>query len=152
MDENVLGLSGCSDENALQREREKAEQGCHASRWEQSLFTSCLPGTGEKDIHFSTGFVPFSLVYAPPADLIMSMPPETPYNKFSPLQWHFWWKQVELTRGVAADSWNWLQLLCHPELYRSGFATLKGEDGSTLREGAGLGPSPLGEKAGLGWS
>lgn len=98
------------------------------------------------------GFVPFSLVYAPPADLIMSMPPETRYNKFSPLQWHFWWKQHWADQGAAADCWNWLWLLCHHELYRSGFATLKGENGSTLREGAGLGPSPLGEKAGSGWS
>lgn len=43
-------------------------------------------------------------------------------------------RNTELTQGVAADSWNWLWLLCHPELYRSGLATLKGENGSTLRE------------------
>lgn len=40
---------------------------------------------------------------------------------------------VELARGAAADSWSWLWLLCHPELYRSGFATLKGENGNALR-------------------
>lgn len=81
-------------------QKEKREkQGCHASRWEQRLFTSCLPGTGEKDIHFSVGFVPFSLVYAPPADLIMSMPPETRCNKFSPLQWHVWWKKHRADPG-----------------------------------------------------
>lgn len=75
-------------------QKEKREkQGCHASRWEQRLFPSSLPGTREKGIHFPVGFAPFSLVYAPPADLIMSMPPGTRYNKFSLLQWHFWWKK-----------------------------------------------------------
>lgn len=93
-------------------QKEKREkQGCHASRWEQRLFTSCLPGAGERDIHFSMDFVPFSLVYAPPADLIMSMPPETCYNKFSPLQWHFWWKQCWADPGSSS---RFLELAAAP--------------------------------------
>jgi len=57
---------------------------------------------------------------------------------------------VELTQGPAADSWNWLRLLCHRELYRLGFAALKGETGSMLEGSAVLCPSPPGRKARLG--
>lgn len=133
-------------------QKEKREkQGCHASRWEQRLFTSCLPGAGERDIHFSMDFVPFSLVYAPPADLIMSMPPETCYNKFSPLQWHLWWKQHWADPGSSSRFLELAAAPVPPWTVQIRFATLKGENG-TLREGAGLGTSPLGGKARLGWS
>ena len=57
---------------------------------------------------------------------------------------------TELTQEAAADSWNRLRLLCHRELYRSGIATLKWENGSTREESVVLCPSPLGRKGRLG--
>lgn len=58
-------------------------------------------------------------------------------------------RNIELTQGAVADSWNWLQLLCHCELYRLGFATLKGENGRMLEESTVLCPSPPGRKGRL---
>lgn len=85
-----LHLSGCSEENTLQPRREKggARMPCQQVRAKAFCFLS--PRDRVERYTFLCGFCSFpSLVYAPPADLIMSMPPETRYNNFFPLQWHF---------------------------------------------------------------
>lgn len=78
-----LGLSGCSEENALQPKREN--RGARMPRQQVKEKAFCFMSHRDRieGYTFLRGFC--SPLPAPPADLIMSMPPETCYNNFSPL-------------------------------------------------------------------
>lgn len=111
------------------------------------LFCFTSPRDRIERYTFLYGCCSLPLVYAPPADLIMSMPPETRYNNFSPLQWHSSRKQhwadpgsgsrfLELTAASVPLWTSQIRIL----------ATLKGENGSTLEESAAPCPLPPGRK------
>lgn len=106
-----LGLSGCSEENTLQPKREKGGARMPHQQVRAKAFCFVSPRDGIERYTFLCGFYSPSLVYAPPADLIMSMPPETRYNNFSPLQWHFWWKQHWADPGSSS---RFLELAAAP--------------------------------------
>lgn len=148
MDENVLASVRLRWRKHFTAKKEKrGEQGCHAQQARAKAFWFSSPRDRIERYTFLCGFCSFpSLVYAPPADLIMSMPPETHYNNFFPLQWHFWWKQHWADLGSSSRFLELLWLLCQCELYRQGFATLKGENGSTIEENTVLCPIAAREK------
>lgn len=108
-----LGLSGCSEENTLEPKTEKGGAKMPRQQVRTKAFFFVSPRDRIERYTFLYGFCSLSLVYAPPADLIMSMPPETRYNNFSPLQWHFWWKQHWADPGSGS---RFLELAAAPVL------------------------------------
>lgn len=146
-----LGLSGCSEENTLQPKREKG--GARMPRQQVRAKAFCFMSPRDRIERYT--FL-YGVFFPPPLfmhlqltwlcqcllKLVITTSPHCSDTSDE--------SNTELTRGAAADSWNWLWLLCHCELYRSGFATLKGENGSTLEESTVLCPSPSGRKGRLG--